>query len=539
MPFSRISSSFPKKKWLLNARWFSAQSNAAKLTKANQKLRENERKYRSMMEAITDPCYICSHDLRIKYMNPAMVKKGGRNAVGENCHSVLYDEDERCPWCVFDQLQQGTDRVYEKKDPVTDRVYSINCSLVPNTDTPASMLTIFRDITEIKQMEKDRRLTEAKLQQAQKMEALGSLAGGIAHDFNNILTSILGYTEFALDEVERGTSLGDSLHEIYTAGNRAKDLVKQILTFARQSDEKKSPVQPGMIGKEVLKFIRSTIPASIEIQQDFESDALIMGKATQIHQIFMNLCTNAAHAMESSGGILKVGIKDLHLDKRNPQTGMAQGDWVEIQVSDTGVGISPDIIDSIFEPYFTTRGSKEGTGMGLSVVHGIVESHGGRITVDSQLGKGATFAIYLPVFNEQSDRQEHVPEQPASGTEHILFVDDEAAICKMNVLILESLGYKVTSRTSSIEALAVFKEKADVFDLVITDMAMPNITGDRLAAEMMKIKPDIPVILCTGYSETISDETASEIGIKAFAYKPIMKAELAQTVRKVLDEAKS
>jgi PAS domain S-box-containing protein len=383
----------------------------------------------------------------------------------------------------------------------------------------------------------DRKKMERQLQQAQKMESIGILAGGIAHDFNNILSSIIGFTELALEETPPNTSFEDCLQEVYSAGKRAKDLVKQILTFARQADEKSSPLRPSLIANEVLKFMRSTIPTTIEIEQELESEAYIMGNATQVHQLLMNLCTNAANAMEDSGGILKVSMGDVVLDKKDLSIGMRPGAYVDITVSDTGVGIAPEVIDLIFIPYFTTKKLGEGTGLGLAMAHGIIESYGGRISVDSQVGKGTAFTIHLPATRKRADRHTHQPEPMPSGKEHILFVDDEDSIAKMGCQQLERLGYTVTTRTSSIEALALFKAKPDAFDLVITDMTMPNMTGDNLAIELMKIKYDIPVILCTGYSKKISSASASEIGIKAFIYKPVVKAELAKTVREVLDAA--
>jgi PAS domain S-box-containing protein len=388
-----------------------------------------------------------------------------------------------------------------------------------------------QDISEHKNMER-------QLRQAQKMESIGILAGGIAHDFNNILSSIIGFTELALDDAPIGTELEESLQEVYLAGLRAKDLVIQILAFARQSDENRIPIRPNAIIKEVLKFIRATIPTTIEIQQEIESETSIMGNATQVHQLLMNLCTNAAHAMEDSGGVMKVRMKDVVLDSKDALLCMMPGHYVEIKVSDTGVGIAPELIESIFIPYFTTKEPGEGTGMGLAVVHGIIESYGGKITVDSQLGKGTTFTFYLPATKKRAAIQGYKSDQMPSGTECVLFVDDEAPIAKMGGKILKSFGYSVTTRTSSIEAMELFRAKPDYFDLVITDLTMPNMTGDKFAVELMRIRPDIPVILCTGYSKTISDETASEIGIKAFVYKPIVKADMAKIVQKVLSEAK-
>ena len=366
------------------------------------------------------------------------------------------------------------------------------------------------------------------------------LAGGIAHDFNNILASIIGFTELALDDVGQDSVIEDNLQEVYASSIRAKELVGQILAFARKSEEKLKPIIIDTILKEVLHFIRSTIPTSIEITSDIESGSPIMGNPTQVNQIMMNLCTNAAHAMEDRGGVLNVSLKDIVIDrnfsKKNIELNL--GDYIKIMVSDSGPGIPSEIVDRIFEPYFTTKGPGEGTGMGLAMVQGIVESYEGKIFVDSNLGKGTTFTIYLPVTRKRIIQGQYESDQLPTGTERILFIDDEAAIAKMGSQVLERLGYKVTTRTSSIEALELFRIKPDDFDLVITDMTMPNITGDKLVVELMKIRSEIPVILCTGYSKKISDFSAADIGIKALAYKPIVKADLAKTIRKVLDEAK-
>ncbi|CAB1063571.1 hypothetical protein D1BOALGB6SA_8354 [Olavius sp. associated proteobacterium Delta 1] len=406
--------------------------------------------------------------------------------------------------------------------------------------TVIASLVSFSDITGRKQTEEKRLRLEADLRQAQKMESIGTLAGGIAHDFNNILSAIIGYTELSLYEATNGTTLEKNLQEVYTAGIRARDLVKQILTFARQSDEEQKPIQVDTIAKEVLKLIRSTIPTTIEVKENIKSHSLIMGNPSHIHQVFMNLCSNAAQAMEDAGGILEVVLTDVEHNDQSPLpiSDLKPGNYMKIAISDTGPGISPDIIGSIFEPYFTTKGVGKGTGMGLALTNGIIESYGGKITVDSELGKKTVFLIYLPITKKHDDYRPYEKEKLSSGIESILFVDDELAIANMGRQLLERLEYRVTVRTSSVEALELFKLKPNDFDLVITDMTMPNMTGDQLAVELMKTRSDIPVILCTGYSNKISEEIAKEIGIKAFAYKPIVNPDLAETVRKVLDEAK-
>ncbi|MFH2000930.1 MAG: PAS domain S-box protein [Planctomycetota bacterium] len=392
----------------------------------------------------------------------------------------------------------------------------------------------FQDITERKRMEE-------RLRQAQKMESIGHLAGGIAHDFNNILSCIMGYTDLALEDVEKGTIVEDHLKEVYTAGKRARNLVRQILAFARQSEEEIRPIQVDTIVIEALKFVRSFIPSTIEIKSKIQSDSLILGNGTQVHQIIMNLCTNAAHAMEEDGGLLTLDLKDVAVVGKtaNSELGLKPGNYIEIKVSDTGAGIPPDIIGSVFDPYFTTKEHGKGSGMGLAVVHGIVESYGGKIAVSSAWGKGTVFKVYLPITNERHAQHSCPSESLPSGTERILFVDDEAPIANIGEQILARLGYTVSIRTSSVEAVELFRSKPNDFDLVITDMTMPNMTGDQLAEELMAIRRDIPVILCTGYSKKITDESIHDIGIKAIIYKPVLKADLANTVRNVLDAAKA
>ncbi|MFA5903689.1 MAG: response regulator [Desulfobacula sp.] len=405
----------------------------------------------------------------------------------------------------------------------------------------STVLVSIVDVTDIHRYHKEKVEMEKRLLQAQKMEAIGTLAGGIAHDFNNILSGILGFTELAIDEAEKGTILENDLQEIYTGGKRAKELVKQILWFARQSDEKIRPVKPDLIAKEVLKFIRSSIPATIKIESDILTDSLIAGSSIQVHQIFMNLCTNAAHAMEDNGGVLKVTLSNVEMD--TPETvkrpGLKKGHFVEIKVSDTGTGIAPEIMDLIFEPYFSTKKPGEGTGIGLALVKGIVENYGGSISVASEPGKGSIFTIHLPVLSELGVQQPYGDRDSPTGTERILYVDDELTIVKIADRILKGLGYSVTTRTSSIEALDLFKSNPADFDLIVSDMTMPKMTGDQLARELIAIRPDIPIIICTGYSEKINKEKTKIIGVKEFLMKPVVQSEMAQTVRKVLDQVRN
>lgn len=388
------------------------------------------------------------------------------------------------------------------------------------------------DITERKEL-------ESRLLQAQKMESIGNFAGGIAHDFNNILSSVMGFTELALDGVDKDSSVGEDLREVHSAGLRAKELVQQILAFARQSDEELKPIQIDIIIKEVIKFIRSTIPTTIEIKHDIASNSAILANATQIHRIMMNLCTNAADAMEKEGGTLEISLQDISINgtMENSTLQLKPGNYVELKVSDEGAGIDRHLIDKIFDPYFTTKGQGEGTGLGLAMVHGIVETYGGEVFVDSVLGRGTVFTILLPTVKRRSAQIPDQSKKLPGGQERILLVDDEAAIIKMTSRLLSQLGYSVATATNGRDALDLFTSRAEEFDLVISDVTMPNMSGDQLSKKLIEIRPDIPVILATGYSKRLSEEDAFSIGVKAFIYKPIEKKELAKTVRKVLDVA--
>lgn len=509
--------------------------------KSADALEKSEARYRKMMESISDPLYVCSPEQRIEYMNPAMIDRLGRDAIGETCYKAMHGLAETCQWCPFEKVRNGQTIEANIESPLDKRTYRLTHMPVFNDDRTVSKLTIYKDITDYLNAVKEKEEAQAKLHQAQKMESIGNLAGGIAHDFNNILSSVIGFAELALDDVEPGSKLEDNLHEIYTAGKRAKDLVMQILTFARKTNEEVRPVSISKITKESLSFLRSSIPTTIEISQNISTDAMVVGNPSLLQQVILNLSSNASDAMERDGGRLEITVSDVVFDEQaaSDHDLLGPGDHVQITVSDAGAGISPDAIQSIFEPYYTTKEQGKGTGMGLASVHGTVKKYGGAINVESRVGEGTVFTVLLPATKKRKPTKPYQPEALPQGKERILFVDDEFPIVKMVSQLLERLGYSVTTRTSSVEALELFQAKPDDFDLVVTDMTMPNLTGDKFAVELMKIRRDIPVILCTGYSKRISDETASEIGIKAFAYKPMVKADLAKTVQKVLDEAKS
>jgi len=401
-----------------------------------------------------------------------------------------------------------------------------------NDGAITNFLAVKEDITERKQLEKH-------LLQTQKMETIGTLAGGIAHDFNNILYPIVGYTEMLLEDIPEDSPLRESLYEIFTGAMRASDLVKQILTFSRQDSYKFQFLKIQPVIKEALKLIRSTIPTTINIKQEIRDDCgIIKADPTQIHQIVMNLATNAYHAMEDNGGELKINLREITLSEQDViGQDIEPGTYACLTVADTGIGMDKYTIGKAFDPFFTTKDRSKGTGMGLSVIHGIVKNAGGSINVYSEVGQGTEFHIYLPVVKSSSEQHElQTKESIQGGTEQILLVDDETTILKMEKQMLERLGYQVVSCDNSLKALETFQATPDEFDVVITDMAMPNMPGDKLSAELIKLRPDIPILLCTGFSERLPEEKAVSIGIKGFLMKPIVRADLSKKIREVLDD---
>ena len=393
-----------------------------------------------------------------------------------------------------------------------------------------------------KQAEEENKSLQVKLFQAQKMEAIGTLAGGIAHDFNNILGAILGYAEIARDDTPPGSSVINSLDKVLEASQRAVGLVKQILAFSRQEKIEHVPLKLSHIVKEATKLLRSSIPSTIEIRQQTDVvTRLILADPTQVHQILMNLGTNAYHAMEHSGGIIQITLKDCELSQcdlhQHPE--VKPGSFVVLSVSDTGTGIDPDIWGRIFDPYFTTKEVGKGTGMGLSIVHGIITSYGGFITSKNNSSNGTVFNVYFPAIEQEIITDDKPIEAVPSGTGHILLIDDEVMLADLGQAILERLGYEVTMLTSSLEALAVFKNEPDRFDAVVTDQTMPGMTGMDLARKMLQIRPDLPVILCTGYSSLVNEEQANVEGIMGFAMKPLRMNVIANLLRDALDHEKT
>jgi signal transduction histidine kinase/ActR/RegA family two-component response regulator len=438
-----------------------------------------------------------------------------------------------------------------KKNAIPDKSLTLLSIILLNTANALESLEFYRllrdqnTILEKKVDERTRELaqSERQLQQVMKLQAIGTLAGGIAHDFNNILFPIVGYTELTMDEVPEDSQAGQNLKEVLKASHRAKELVQQILTFSRQGGQERNPLEVQFLIKEALQLLRATIPSTIEIDCNVDKNCgPIMGDPTQIHQVVMNLCTNAYHAMQETGGTLEVTLKEVNISYETSveRVGMKVGRHLELTVKDAGHGMGPEVLDRIFEPYYTTKELGKGTGLGLSVTHGIIKNHGGDISVSSRLGKGSIFTVYLPVIDDIDVKVEPVPAPAATqGNERILLIDDEKPIIDIEQQILERLGYKVTPKTDSQEALEEFAALPEKFDLVITDMTMPKMTGAQLARKLMHIKPGIPVILCTGYNETINEEKALAMGIDKFVMKPIVKDELANTIRTVLDTPKA
>jgi len=480
----------------------------------------------------------------IQYVNPAFQKITGyyqEEVIGRHSRILKSDKHDKR---VYRQMWDAVSKhgvwkgrfINKKKDGA---FYEVEATISPVRNGAGKIINyvaVHRDITQEVKL-------EAQLRQAQKMEAIGTLAGGIAHDFNNILTPILINAEMALLDTPQSDPEWEQWSQIMQGAKRAKDLVRQLLAFSSHKEKEFRPMDLVPVVKEAMKFIRSSVPATVEIHYQIASeDCVILGDPTRIHQVLVNLCVNAAHAMVKTGGILEVTLSEVVAGQQenSQHSEMPAGSYVKLAVKDTGHGIPPDIKDRIFDPFFTTQKPGEGTGLGLSVVHGIVKSHKGFIEVQSELQQGTCFNVFFPKAESTSlfTPQELAPI-PHGVNERILFVDDEESIARSIKEMFERLGYHVETRTNASDALSLFSNQPETFDLVITDQIMPNITGIQLANQIFSIDPEMPVILCTGFSESVSPEIVKGIGICQLVMKPIVMREMAETVRRVLDERRN
>ena len=517
---------------------------------AEEALKESEARYRHLVQYA--PAGIYEFDLqnrRFLSVNDVM------------CEYTGYSEEEFLELDPYDLLTEDSraklnhllEEVFSgnrNPDPVEYRLRGknnrefwvlVHANFYFEGGVPKRATAVAHDLTAIRKAQEEKRQLEMQLRRAQKMEAIGTLSGGIAHDFNNILSIILGNSELAIGDIPEWSPARKNLEEVRRACDRAKELIQQILSFSRHTESEMKPIHLAPIVKESLKLLRPSISTGIEIRQHMSARKdTIRADATQVHQVLINLCTNAAHAMEEEGGTLEIELTDQILDgpAASSYPEMEPGPYVELCVRDTGSGMTPEILERIFDPYFTTKDRGKGTGMGLAVVHGIVKSHGGTVSVSSVPGDGTAFHVLFPVVQEEQEPQR--PEVPRGeglprGHETILFVDDEPAMVSLNQRRLSRLGYRVEVRTDPVEALEWFREHGDQIDLVITDTSMPRLAGDQLARELLRLRPELPILLCTGYSDRIDQEKAGEMGIAGFALKPLDTRQLAEMIRQVLD----
>ncbi|XOF33907.1 MAG: DUF3365 domain-containing protein [Candidatus Electrothrix sp. YB6] len=510
---------------------------------AQEQLMRRTEEWENTFNAIPDIITLQDSRMRIIRANQAafdFFQMSPDELLGSTCHQLFRGAGEPCPGCPgvrsLDDMQKHCSTIEHK--PVEKFFHICSAPVLNKADQFQYFVYIAHDITDKKKLEEE-------LFQARKMEAIGTLAGGIAHDFNNILAAILGYTELARMELPEDNHIKNDLDQIIIAGNRATDLVKQILTFSRKNKHQKKKIQVHLLVKEAVKMMRSSLPTTIAIRENIDPESgLVLADPTNIHQIVINLCTNGYHAIGNAQGVLHITLEQVELsarqmaDKPDTEPGKS-GSFVRLSVRDSGHGMDEVTMTRIFDPYFTTKEQGAGTGLGLAVIHGVVEDCNGFIEVESTPGEGTAFHVYLPSVEEGDKHDAEEPETPLpAGHERILFVDDEAPITHISRSVLSNLGYRVTAETRSDRALQLFQEAPDSFDLLITDHTMPGMTGSELARVILEQRPDLPVILCTGYTAALSEEEALQLGIRRYAVKPLNAKKLAEIVREVLDESR-
>lgn len=513
-------------------------------------LKQMEERFRLICSSMQDAIVMIDENGIICYWNSAAEKIFGYSkaeALGSNLHKLVVPERYLEAFLTnFSNFQKtGTGTAIGKTVELTalkknGSEFPVELSLAAvEINRTYHSIGIIRDITKRKKTESEKKFLEQEIRKSQKMEAIATLAGGIAHDFNNILSAIMGFNELALAK-EENPDIKKCLTQVHRASARAKDLVAQILTFSRGEEQENRPVTLKPILKEVLKLLRASVPSEIDIQHELNCESVIMTDPVKIHQVVMNLCTNAYQAMEETGGTLRVSLKDIQIDKNNIMSvpEMSPGKYVHLQVIDSGHGIPSDIIDKIFDPFFTTKVKGKGSGLGLSVVQGIVNASNGRVTVESKIGKGSKFNVYLPVVDLNGDMEKPEEISITSGNGRILYVDDEEMILNVGASILERIGYQVTSYNSSVTALKKFLISPQKYDLALLDIAMPEMDGIKLAKKMLRVRPDMKIVLHTGYQEKLTREDAEKLGIKAIIQKPWTTASIAKLLAQILQTPK-
>jgi len=504
------------------------------------RLRESELRFRNLVESINDWFWEVDKNGVYTYVGPQIKTLLGYDpgeALGKTPFDFMPPDESKRIREIFKsitidrnpiELLENT-MLHKDGHPVV-----VQTSGLPSFDTHGKFLGYRgtdRDITEKLKLEE-------RLRQAQKLKSIGTLAGGVAHDFNNILSIMIGNAELALDDVPTWNPSYRNIEEIKAAGLRAASIVKQLLSFSRKSNHELRPIEIMPVIRDTLELLRATIPTTIEIRRNLPATCeTVIADPVQINQVIMNLCINAAQAMDNSEGVIDVSAEKVVLDDHaeNGIPELPEGNYIKLTIRDTGTGIDPRIIDRIFDPYFTTKEVGKGSGMGLAVVHGIVKSHGGAVAVSSEVGKGSLFSVFFPLAGASAGTGTSQAAEVPGGSETILFVDDEISIVDMMARNLGRLGYRVETRLNPLEAVDLLQSKSNRFDLLITDMTMPQMTGVQLSEKLKKIKPEIPVILCTGHSDLIDEEKAERLGIAAYVMKPVTKQEMARIIREVLD----